>query len=80
MQSNSTLVVNSAAIHGLGIAMAHFWLVRGSVEAGELERVLEDDTLPPLPVHALWPDSPRIPAVVKRFVDHLAERLKRDVL
>ena len=72
-------VVNQAAIAGLGIAVIHFWLVRDAIEAGSVEVLLGEFSLPPLPVHALWPAAPRVPARVKRFVDLLAERLKKEI-
>ncbi len=46
--------------------------------AGELEIVLADFSTAPLPIHLLYQDGARLPAKVRSFVSHCAERLRAD--
>ena len=80
IQSDNTHVVTNAVLAGMGIAVLPYWLVREAIENGKLEVVLDEYTLLPTPVNALWPAAPRVPTRVKRFVDHLRARLKRDLV
>jgi AcrR family transcriptional regulator len=54
--------------------------VREAVAAGLAEIVLDDFTLKPVPAHAVWPSGSRMTSLVRRFVDLLAQRLKKDVI
>jgi DNA-binding transcriptional LysR family regulator len=75
--TDNSYVVKHAMLSGLGIAVAPFFQFREAVEAGQAEILLGDFTLPQIPVHAVWPATPRSPARVRRFVDLLAQRLKK---
>jgi DNA-binding transcriptional LysR family regulator len=77
--TDNAYVVKRAMLSGLGIAVAPFFHFREAVEAGHAEMLLGDYTLPPIPVHAVWPASPQSPARVRRFVDLLAQRLKKEL-
>ncbi len=79
-EADSAYVTNHAVLAGLGIAIAPFFQVRSAIEAGAAEIVLEDFTLAPIPVHAVWPSGGRTPARVRRFVDLLAQRLKKETM
>jgi DNA-binding transcriptional LysR family regulator len=69
-----------AVLAGMGIAVLPFYHVREAVEAGLAEVVLDDFTLAPILAHAVWPSGPRTPSRVRRFVDLLVRRLKKEVL
>jgi DNA-binding transcriptional LysR family regulator len=57
-----------------------FCHAREAIEAGLAEIVLDDFTLAPILAHAVWPSGSRTPSRVRRFVDHLARRLKKEVV
>jgi DNA-binding transcriptional LysR family regulator len=71
---------HAKSLAGLGIGVAPFFQVRDAIESGRVEVVLEDFMLAPIPVHAVWPASTRTPARVRRFVDLLAQRLKKEIV
>ncbi|AKU95717.1 Transcriptional regulator, LysR family [Labilithrix luteola] len=77
--TDNSYVVKHAMLSGLGIAVAPFFQFREAVEAGHAEILLGDFTLPQIPVHAVWPASPKSPARVRRFVDLLEQRLKKEL-
>jgi DNA-binding transcriptional LysR family regulator len=79
-EADNAYVANHAVMAGLGIGVAPFFQVRDAIEKGHVEVVLEDFTLAPIPVHAVWPASTRTPARVRRFVDLLAQRLKKEIV
>jgi DNA-binding transcriptional LysR family regulator len=69
-----------AALAGMGIAVMPFYYARESVEAGLAEVVLDDFTLAPIPAHAVLPSGTRTPSRVRRFVDLVGQRLKKEVI
>jgi DNA-binding transcriptional LysR family regulator len=79
-EADNAYVTMHAALGGLGIAVIPFYYVRRVVEAGLAEIVLDDFTLAPTPAHAVWPSGSRTPSRVRRFVDLLAQRLKKEVI
>jgi DNA-binding transcriptional LysR family regulator len=78
--ADNAYVTNHAAIAGLGVAIAPFFQVRDAIEAGLVEILLADFALSPVPVHAVLPSGAQTPARVRRFVELLAERLKKEIL
>jgi DNA-binding transcriptional LysR family regulator len=79
-EADNAYVTMHAALAGMGIAVMPFYYVRQSIESGFAEVVLDDFTLAPTPAHAVWPSGSRTPSRVRRFVDLLAQRLKRDII
>jgi DNA-binding transcriptional LysR family regulator len=80
LEADNAYVTMHAALGGMGIAVMPFYYVRQYVETGLAEVVLDDFTLAPTPAHAVWPSGSRTPSRVRRFVDLLAQRLKREVI
>ena len=80
VEADNAYVTMHAALAGMGVAVMPFYYVRQAVESGRAEVVLDDFSLAPIPVHAVWPSSSRTPARVRRFVDLLAQRLKKEVI
>jgi DNA-binding transcriptional LysR family regulator len=80
IEADNAYVTMHAALDGMGIAVMPFYYVRQSVEAGLAEVVLDDFTLAPIPAHAVWPSGARTPARVRRFIDLLAQQLKKEVI
>lgn len=79
-EADNAHVTMHAVMAGMGIAVIPFYHVREAVEAGLVEIVLDDFTLPPIPAHAVWPSGSRTTSRVRRFVDLLAQRLKKEVI
>jgi DNA-binding transcriptional LysR family regulator len=79
-EADNAYVTMHAALGGMGIAVMPLYYVRQFVEAGLAEVVLDDFTLAPTPAHAVWPPGSRTPSRVRRFVDLLAQRLKKEVI
>ena len=75
-----TFHARDGTLSGMGIAVIPFYHVREAVEAGLAEVVLDDFTLAPIPAHAVWPSGTRTPSRVRRFVDLLVRRLKKEVI
>ena len=69
-----------AALAGMGIAVMPFYYARESVETGLAEVVLDDFTPAPIQAHAVLPSGSRTPSRVRRFVDLLAQRLKKEII
>jgi DNA-binding transcriptional LysR family regulator len=71
MQSNVAEANRIAAINGLGLVMLATYVVGRDIERGRLIPVLEDYTLPPLDIHAVYPHRKYLSAKVRRFLDFL---------
>jgi DNA-binding transcriptional LysR family regulator len=65
--------VQAAALAGVGIAHANWWLVRRELASGALVPVLRDCELPGAPVSLLYPANRHLPAKVRAFIDFVAE-------
>jgi DNA-binding transcriptional LysR family regulator len=79
-EADNAHVTMHAVLAGMGIAVIPFYHVREAVEAGLAEVVLDDFTLTPVLAHAVWPSGTRTPSRVRRFVDLLVRRLKKEVI
>jgi len=79
-EADNAYVTMHAALGGMGIAVMPLYYVRQCVETGLAQVVLDDFTLAPISAHAVWPSGSRTPSRVRRFVDLLAQRLKREVI
>jgi len=79
-EADNAYVTMHAALAGMGIVVIPFYHVRQYVETGLAEVLLDDFTLAPLSAHAVWPAGARTPSRVRRFVDLLAQQLKKTVI
>ncbi len=79
-EADNAYVTMRAVLAGMGIAVMPFYHAREAVETGLAEIVLDDFTLEPTTAHAIWPSGSRTPSRVRRFVDLLVQRLKREVI
>lgn len=66
----------TAASLGLGFTRVLSYQVASKVAAGELEIVLADFELPPLPIHVLYQGGRKAPARVRSFVDFAVKILR----
>jgi DNA-binding transcriptional LysR family regulator len=80
MQANVANAIRVAAIDGLGLVMLASYVVARDIERGKLKTVLENYTLPPLDIHAVYPHRKYLSAKVRRFLDFLQEWLGPQVI
>jgi DNA-binding transcriptional LysR family regulator len=77
IRSDNGLVLLSSALAGLGIAIAHEWMVRRHLADGLAVRVLDEYTVNPRPgdadLYAVFPSSRGLSRKVRVFVDFLLE-------
>lgn len=72
--AGSVSMVRELVLRGAGVGLLDERLVAADVSAGHLQRVLQDWTIPPAPVHLLTV-SRFVPARVRLFAQMLAEAL-----
>jgi len=79
-RADSTPAIHTAVAEGLGLGLSPLWQIRGLVDRGIVEVVLEPFEAMRLPIHAVWPSS-RLPmAKARLFAEALAARLRREDL
>ncbi|SEO64561.1 MULTISPECIES: LysR family transcriptional regulator [unclassified Pseudomonas] len=66
----------TAACQGLGLTRVLSYQVMSNVANGELEIVLADFELPPLPIHVVYQGGRKAPARVRSFVDFTVRALR----
>ncbi|WP_025112586.1 LysR family transcriptional regulator [Pseudomonas sp. H1h] len=66
----------AAACLGLGLTRVLSYQVAGKVASGELEIVLAEFELPPLPIHVVYQGGRKAPARVRSFVDYAVKVLR----
>lgn len=69
-----------AALNGEGITMALSYMVREDLAAGNLQIVLDEFSLPPVPVHLVYPHSRLLAPKIRHFLDFATPRLKQALL
>ena len=72
--------LRAAALSGIGIAANAVWLFEQQLADGQLEEVLPNWELCPMPVHAVLPSGRFISARVRALLDFLIEEFARDPL
>ena len=76
LQSNSSEAIRAAVLSGLGIAYAPIWMFEDEFASGEMQTLMTDWTIPPLPINVICPSQRRQTAKVRAFSDYLANGLK----
>ncbi len=79
MQTNAAHPIRLAAVHGLGLVMLPTYIIGADLEKGLLKRVLENYTLPPLDIYAVYPHRKYLSAKVRGFMDFLQKWLEHRV-
>lgn len=74
-RSNNLLALKDAAMAGVGVARLPLWMVDTEIKAGLLRPLLENFSLSPFAIHAVFPTSRQIPVKVRLFVNFLKEEL-----
>ena len=75
LQTNSSEVIRAAVLAGMGISYSPTWLFREELASGELQILLPDWPMRPLPLHLVSPAQRRHSAKVKAFGEHVASAL-----
>jgi DNA-binding transcriptional LysR family regulator len=76
LQSNSSEVVRTAVLSGMGISYVPHWLLDTELASGEVQRLLPDWQPVPAPIQLLHPPARRHSAKVRAFGDHIARTLR----
>lgn len=75
LQTNSSEVIRSACLSGLGICYSPLWLFDQEIKSGGVNILLPDWPRIEIGIHAVIPPHRRDLAKVKTFIDFLAQRL-----
>jgi len=75
IQTRSGPGVIASAVAGLGVAMSTNLAAGEALKSGTLQRLLDDYEMPPVEVHAVFPQGPRPSPKVRSVVEFLAERI-----
>lgn len=75
--SNTYLVLQKAAIRGMGLALLPVRSVYPEIKAGQLEVVLPEFTVPDRPLYAAYAPGRQLVRKVKVFVDFIADWFKQ---
>jgi DNA-binding transcriptional LysR family regulator len=76
LEINDAVAAIDAAILNQGITTALSYVVAGHIRAGRLVPVLQEFTLPPQPVHLVYPEARLMAPKLRAFLDFAAPRLK----
>ena len=63
----------TAALSGMGVAQTAAFVICPYLQSGELELLLEDWTIDPLPLHVVYPQNRHLSAKVRVFVEWISE-------
>ena len=78
--SNSYLVLRTAAMKGLGVALLPSRTVRDDFKNGTLVQLLKGQNMPERPLYAAFAPGAPLPEKVHSFVDHLADWFRKHPL
>lgn len=74
IRCNNGEALTRAAAAGAGIVLMPTFILAPSLRDGALEILLEAWQVPPLALHAVWPETRHLPPKVRTFVDFLVAR------
>ncbi|NGZ27472.1 MAG: LysR family transcriptional regulator, partial [Magnetococcales bacterium] len=74
LRVNNGDVLRLAALQGLGIMAAPTFLVGEDLQAGRLQTILSDFSIPEPAIHAIYAHNRHLSTKVRVFIDFLAER------
>jgi DNA-binding transcriptional LysR family regulator len=77
LTANNGEALKEAAVRGLGIVYQPAFIVGADVEAGRLRPLLADWETPSIDIHAVFPEQRQLQPKLRRFVDYLAQALRR---
>ncbi|MBX9649914.1 MAG: hypothetical protein K2X57_22975, partial [Xanthobacteraceae bacterium] len=74
---NNVGAIERAVLAGAGLHAGPLWLFAPLAAAGRLVHVMPDWAAPLYPVHAIHNFGRRAPAKVSKFIDHIADELRK---
>lgn len=74
LSTDSLYALRSAALQGLGLAIASAWILAEDLAAGRLVQLLPHWQAAPLPVYLVYPHARFYPARLRRFVEIVREQ------
>ena len=77
LTANNGEALKEAAVSGLGIIYQPAFIIGADVEAGRLRPLLTDWGTPTIDIHAVFPEQRQLQPKLRRFVDYLAQALRR---
>jgi DNA-binding transcriptional LysR family regulator len=77
-RTDSTPAIHAAVVAGLGIGLTPLWQIRGLIDQGAVELVLEEFEATKLPINVVWPSTKRLSLKARLFIDLLTARLRRE--
>jgi DNA-binding transcriptional LysR family regulator len=75
LNANNGDVLTEAAAQGLGITCQPDFIVESFLQAGRVEAILTDFSMPELGIYAMLPSNRHVPHRVRVLMDYLAARL-----
>jgi DNA-binding transcriptional LysR family regulator len=78
LRMNTNDAVIELALRGWGLSRLMSYQVAAHLSDGQLQTVLEDFEVVPLPIHVLHGQGRRVSAKIRSFVDYMVERLRAD--
>jgi DNA-binding transcriptional LysR family regulator len=78
LQTNSSEVMRTSVLAGMGIGYSPMWLFDQELANGEVQQLLPDWAPPAIPIHVVSPRERRHSAKVKAFVEHVGEEMGRE--
>ncbi|MEP0940275.1 MAG: LysR family transcriptional regulator [Rhizobiaceae bacterium] len=76
VQMNTNDAVIEMALQGRGLSRVISYQISSSVADGQLQTVLEDYELPPMPIHVVHQQGRMVSGKVRAFVDFMVEQLR----
>ena len=67
--------ITDAAVAGAGLAWLPCWLMAKHQQAGELEPVMDSDSMPAVEIYAVWPQSSYLPVKTRMAIDALVAEI-----
>lgn len=72
LQTNNSEVVRAAVLSGMGIAAPPTWMFKDELASGEVQILLPNWTVSPLPIHLVFAPHRQRAAKVRAFSEHMA--------
>lgn len=78
-ECNNDNILQTAAIHGVGVALLPRFVVRDALRDGLLQTVLDDYEREPVHLYVVHPSRRHVPALTKAFVRFVVERFGKEL-
>jgi len=72
LQTNNSEVVRAAVLSGMGIATPPSWMFKDELAAGDVQLLMPDWAVAPLPIHLVFAPHRQRTAKVRAFCEHMA--------